>query len=192
MAQFGLFPSFVQINYHSPRGPHIATVPMKQWSAGVDQGFVEDWVSTLTNADTMIQEFVDGYAFLFPDNTVFDYYTIFNYEDEESDPVPVAFNTLTQLGATAVGSNIWVAVQQTVTFQCEGGHILKIVGMDAIAGTQFLPVGPTVIAAALPDLVAALTSTVNGWASRAGSMPLFGKQIAYTINEKLRKQYKLN
>jgi hypothetical protein len=66
------------------------------------------------------------------------------------------------------------------------------VGLDAIAPANFNKIGVTGILALIPEIVANITGSGNGFASRAGTQPLFGKQIAYTLNEKLRRSYHTN
>lgn len=192
MTVFTLFPSYVQANYHSSRGVHVAIMPTLQWSPGGSNGVFETWDSVGVDADTMIQEFFDAYFPLFPTTVEFDSYTIFNFPDEDSHPEPVSFGALGQVGTGNAATTTWVAIQATITWQCGGGFILKTVGLDAVASANFAKTGPLTIATQIPDVVAAITGSGNGWASRAGTQPLFGKQIAYTVNEKLRRNYNLN
>lgn len=192
MAQYTLFPSFVQVYYHSQYGPHVMTLPTLQWSPGAGQGAFETWDLASISADTMIEAFVTAWAELFTDDSEFDYYAIWNYPDEDSLPVQVAYNTLAIPGGQVAATQNTKAVELTVTWACSGGFILKTVGLDAIGSANFQKVGVTGILALIPDIVAEVTGSGNGWASRAGTQPIFGKQIAYTLNEKLRRSYHEN
>jgi len=192
MTQFSLFPSFVQVFYHSQYGPHVMTLPTLQWSAGADQGDFANWFPGSVDADSMITAFVTAWADLFTDDTEFDYYSIFNYPDEESLPEQVAFGTLAIPGGQVAAAQNTKAVQITISWACVGGFLLKTVALDAIGSAQFEKIGVTGIIALIPDIVDEITGVTNGWASRAGTQPLFGKQIAYTLNEKLRRSYHTN
>lgn len=192
MAVYTLFPSYVNIFYHSPWAPHVATLPTRQWSTGVGNGTFLAWDASDIDAEDMINEYVDALTALFTTEIVFDYYQINNFADEESAPVPVAYGDLAQAGSVAAGVIDNKAIQFTVTWQCVGGHILKTVLLDANSASDHDKIGPTGIAAAVPDLVTAVTAPTNAWASRAGTQPLFPKQGAYTINERLRRAYHMN
>lgn len=192
MAVHSLFPSFVQIFYHSVWAPHVMTIPTLQWNPGADQGTFDTWEAGTTGADGMINSFIDDWADLFTTAVTFDYYTIFNYADEDALPVPVAFGALGTTGTQTPGSLNDKAVQITVSWQCSDGSILKTVGMDAVAPVDFVKAGPLDLASFIPDIIAEITGVANGWASRAGGQPLFGKQAAFTLNEKLRRNYHEN
>lgn len=192
MTRYGLFPSFVQVYYHSQYAPHVMTLPTLQWSPGEDQGTFETWAAGSTGADGMISDFIDVWAELFTDDTEFDYYSIFNYPAEDELPEQVAFGTLATPGGQVAAAQNTKAVELTVTWACAGGFILKTVGLDAIAPANFNKIGVTGILALIPEIVANITGSGNGFASRAGTQPLFGKQIAYTLNEKLRRSYHTN
>lgn len=192
MTQYSLFPSYVQIFYHSTWAPHVMTIPTRQWSAGDDQGNFLGWDEGTHPADNMIQTFVTAWADLFTSEVVFDYYAIFNYADEESLAVPVAFNDLSTPGTVSPSGITNKAVQITISWQCAGGFLLKTVGLDANSGVDFEKIGPIDIMTFLPDVVTEITAVTNGWASRAGTQPLFPKQAAYTLNEKLRRSYHEN
>lgn len=192
MTAYTLYPSFVNIFYHSPWAPHIATLPTRAWSSGPDQGTFNAWDLTDIDADTMINEYVDAAAALLTTEVVFDYYQIMDFLTEEGPPVPVAYGDLAQAGTVAAGTIDNKAIQFTVTWQCDNGHILKTVLLDANSAPDHNKLGPTEIASAVPALVTAITAPTNAWASRAGTKPLFAKQGAYTLNERLRRAYHMN
>jgi len=192
MAQYGLFPSFVQVYYHSNFGPHVMTLPTRQWSPGLDQGTFSTWSATDHAADDMITALVTAFADLFTTNSEFDYYAIWNYPDEDALPEQVAFGELGIAGTVTPGTINTKAVQTTISWACDGGFLLKTCLMDSNAPAQFGKVNALGILTLIPDIVTEVTGAANGWASRAGTQPLFGKQIAYTLNEKLRRNYHEN
>lgn len=192
MTEYGLYPSYVQVSYHSPKAPHLMTIPTLQWNQGTGNGTFDTHDAVGIDANDMIQALIDEWALLFPDVVEFDFYTIYDFSDPDGLPSPVSYGALTQVGGVAVGTTTWVAIQMTVTWQCLGGSILKLVGMDAVSSANFAKTGPTDILAFAPGLVAEVTGSGNAWASRAGTQPLLGKQIAFTVNEKLRRNYYLN
>lgn len=192
MTVFSLFPSYVQLSYHSPQAPHVALIPTLQWRPGGAWGTFDTWDEGTIDADVMIQEYVDAVVLHYANNVQFDFYTIFNFPDEESDPTAVVFNTLGQVGSVSVGTLTWVAVQQTLTWQCAGGFLLRTVFLDSIATSQFAKISALDAGITYPALISAVLASTNGWASRAGTQPLFIKQAAFTLNEKLRREYRLN
>lgn len=192
MTLFSLFPSYVNIFYHSPWAPHIATLPTRQWSPGADQGTFTAWDLSDIDADTMINEYVDGVLGILTEEIVFDYYQIMNFLAPDGLPVPVAYADLAQAGTVTPGTIDNKAIQFTVSWQCLGGYLLKTVLMDANSAPDHDRIGATAIAAAIPDMVTAITAATNAWASRAGTQPLFAKQAAYTLNERLRRAYHMN
>lgn len=192
MTVYTLFPSYVQVFYHSPWGVHVQTLPTLQWEAGAGSGSFLTHAAGSIDADVMINAFIDVWLTLFTTEIVFDYYTIFNFADEDALPVPVASAALGQTGSAAPGSLTNKAVQVTISWQCVGGFLLKTVGLDANAPVDFTKLGPTELAAAIPTIIAEVTDDTNAWASRAGTKPLFPKQAAYTLNEKLRRSYHEN
>lgn len=192
MTVYTLFPSYVNIFYKSIWGPHIATLPTRQWSPGPDNGTFLAWDLSDIDADTMVQEYVDAIEDLFTEEISFQYYQIMNFADEDATPVPVAYGALAQVGTVAAGTIDNKAIQFTITWQCDGGSILKTVLLDANSAQDHEPASPIAIAAVIPDLVAAITAPTNAWASRAGQQPLFPKQGSYTINERLRRAYHMN
>lgn len=192
MAAFSLFPSYVQVYYHSPWAPHVMTIPTLQWNDGASGGTFDTWAAGTTGADGMINDFIDQWATLFTSEIEFDYYSIFNFPAEDEDPINVYSGSLAILGTVTPGTINNKAVQLTISWGCSGGSLLKTVGMDANAPTDFLKVGPIGIITFIPLIVAQVTSAASGWASRAGEQPLFGKQVAYTLNEKLRRSYHEN
>lgn len=192
MTVYSLYPSFVRVYYKSIWGFHVQTLPTLQWEAGAGSGSFVTHAAGTVDADDMINAFLTVWSDLFTTEVTWQYYEILNYADEDSFPVPVATAALAQVGTVAPGTINNKAVQLTITWQCAGGHILKTVGLDANASPDFVKLGPTQIAAAVPDVVAEITATTNAWASRAGTQPLFAKQAAYTLNEKLRRSYHEN
>jgi len=192
MTAYSLFPSFVQVYYHSIWSPHVMTLPTRAWLSGADQGEFLGWDDLYHDANDMITALITEWMTLFTEEVVFDFYTIFNYDSEESLPVSVASGVLGLDSGVAAGTISNKAVQITVTWQCLGGFILKTVGLDANPPTDFEKLNPVQVSAGIPGVVDEITALTNGWASRAGTRPLFPKQAAYTLNEKLRRAYHLN
>lgn len=192
MTVYSLFPSYVQIYYHTSNAPHTMIIPTNQWHPGDVQGFFDGWDFGERDADTMINDFIADWADLFTSNTTFDYYTIFNYAEEESLPQAVAFGELAVPGTVSPTGANYIAVQATISWKCDNNSILKTVGMDAVAPDNFQKVLPLGLTTFIPDIIAEVTGVSNAWRSRAGGLPLFGLQAAFTLNEKLRRSYHEN
>lgn len=194
MAPNSLYPSFVKIDYHSAYGSHVMTIPTLQWQATPNvngAGAFTDWAASTRDADDMINQLVDLMAVFFKDDTTFDLYTIYNMTAPDADPNPVASKALGTAGSNS--TTTWSkAVQTTFTFRTALFGIMKLVFLDAPSGGLFdrilsFDASPEAVA-----IRAALNSSSNGWAGRDGGRIDTLVQIAYTLNEKLRREYNMN
>lgn len=191
MTAFSLFPSYVQIEYQSAFGLHLMTRPTKQWqeSAG-PAGEFETWVSGTIDADDMINALCDVLAVVAPSTTTFTQYVIYNFPDEESDPQPVASNTLGVVGLEATPG--WTkAVEQTFTFRTEAFHIAKLILLDANTDNNFDRVPFSSFSSAYQDIFFELANTTNAWSGRDNARITQAIQASATLNEKLRREYRM-
>ena len=193
MTPNSLFPAFVKVDYHSVFGVHSMVLPTRTWSpdgATVAGTFV-DWDDNDTDADDMIQALVTLFLPFFIATTTFDLYTIYTMAAAGAKPVPVASAEL-GLDGTSVSTTWAKAVQKTFTFRTDLFGILKLVFLDCPSGNNFDRVNAFGADAATLAILAALSADTNAWSARDNGKPDTVVQQATTLNEALRKTYRMN
>lgn len=189
-----LFPAFVRIEYHSPYAPHTMTIPTTAWTGPptsvFDSGEFEQWAAGSVEADVMINDLVDVLAPLFTDDVIFDGYTIYTQGSPESDPLPVYSAALTQVGSN-VSTEWFQAVQRTMVWRTVDFGIFKLSLMDAASDGTFARTGNFSTIAPFDDVHNEVTDTTNGWSGRDNARPNQALQMSLTLNEKLRREYRL-
>lgn len=191
MAPNFIGPWFVEINSHSAFGPHRQLIPTLQWTPGLTYGEFETWDAAGVQADDMIEQLVDTLTEFYPSSYEWDNFIVYNQPTPADPAIPMIGKVLTQVGA-ATSTAPSKAVQATWSFKTTLGGLSKLVLLDSYASADFAKVTP---AAASPEVNAVIdefTSVANGWAGRDNGRPSFFLQIAYTMNEKLRRQYYMN
>lgn len=194
MALNSLYPAFVKIDYHSPYGAHSMTIPTLPWTnipiAG-GHGAFDIWSVGTRDADDMIKDYVNLLKVFFKPDHFFDQYTIYTMATPTSAPTPVTGNTLSIEGTEA--SSHWSkAVQTTFSIRTADFGQMKIVLLDAPVPNSFDKIASFDASPEALALVAELADPDNGWSGRDGSKPATLTQIAYTLNEKLRREYNMN
>lgn len=189
-----LYPSFIQIHYHSGWGKHVQTIPTRQWSPGIGgspYGGYTNWGSAARTADDMVNDLIDKLAIIADNQTAWDNAIVFNYPTPlPSDPQPVAIIPLTQVGAVAHTDNA-IAYQNLYTFFDSAFNTFKFVTLDMDFSLNMFPKGYGDLNSAHQDVVNALTDGINAWASRANSQPTTLRSVISKYNDKLRKEYNL-
>lgn len=188
-----LFPSFVRLFYHTAFGLHSQTLPTLRWeeSFGTNgKGGYRNWLDVEVDAQDMIDAIVDELKDFQPTTGIYDSFIIYDMFDETSTPVPVASGDLAVTG-TAVTADV-PASQATMTVRTESFGLAKLEWFDATPSTDFLPLRALPGSGQPLDLFNVWTSTSWAWAGRDGARPATFIQVAYTLNEALRKSYRLN
>lgn len=196
MAQNSLAPAFIQIQYTSLFGLHTMTIPSVpfiqvpatgQWRFDLRGGAVDE-----TPLSTGIDDFLNVVREYFDNTTVFANYTAFTQTDAAAQPIPVETGTLGKVGVFESGAGGWTkAVQTTLTWRTDTFGLYKLVMLDSVTGNNFdrksgLPVGSR--RKIVSDYI---TSQFTWLAGRDGGRPVTFLQEAVTLNEKLRKSYRM-
>lgn len=186
-----LYPSYVQVNYHSIYGNHTMTLPTLRWNAGVlgAAGTFDTHDGEGIAANTMVTALVTLLRPFFPDTTIFDTYEIFN---APTLTVPLVFNpvygaSLGLAGTNADPEGVDKAVQYTIGTRTTLFGRSQIVLLDVPAGNTWGNV--TTPDAATTALLAAWTAETNGWAGRDGGRPFYFTNISISLNKRLRRKY---
>jgi len=194
MTVFSLAPAFVVVEYHSAFGPHQATYPTLGWDDAIvagGHGVFKDHLGVDRDSDDMIKDLVNKLKAFFSADVLFDNYIIYNQPDADDIPQPVTGNSLAIAG-TNVAPGWEKATQNTWSFRTEFFNLSKLVLLDSATADNFDRITNITGITAAEDLVTEWTSTANGWAGRDGGRPTTFIQIAVTLNEKLRRGYRMN
>jgi hypothetical protein len=191
MAENSKSPAFVVIDYHSSYAPHKMTLCTREWTDDASvggSGSFESWAGPQRDAHDMINDLVVLLAPFFKPHVSFDFYTIYTQADEDAVPQPVAAQSLGIDGESA--QTAWdKAVQTTFSFRTSNFGTAKLVLLDAPSGGVF---GKVSSFDASPEAIAIfdqLKSDDEAWSGRDNGHINVMTQIAYTLNEKLRKNY---
>lgn len=190
MAANSLYPAFVRIQYHSPFGLHVMTLPTLEYSTAApgEVGNFATWDEDSIVAPVMVNNLVatilDEYE---PADITFDSFDIFTMASAEADPLWQYGEALGDVG-TGVDLDGWrQAVQATFTFRTSLGGISRLVLLDKPTNNLFgRYTVPGVTEAAM---IAEFTAVTNGWAGRDGGRPLIFKNVTIKTNDRLRREY---
>lgn len=191
-----LFPSFVRINYTSLYGAHVMTIPSVAIVGGINAPSLHDFdlrgAAISVEADAAVKAFVAILKKNFIGSTTFVDYTLFTMADENATPTPVYSAALGVVGTN--GSAGWTkAVQETITWRTESFGLFKLVLLDCVSDNLFNKVTALgAVGTNLRDLSDYVTASVSWLSGRDGGRPAVFLQAAWTLNEKLRRAYKLN
>jgi len=171
------------------------TLPIKQWagpSTGHDGGTVLNWMDAQADVDDMIQGFVDVLLPFWPNTTTFLSYTVYTYATEDSPARPqVSLPVVT--GAGSGGATI-PAAQATFNFKTDLFGTFKLVMLDAKVSSDFGPISALVSPANDNEIAVRdyLMADEWGFSGRDNSQIAVLNKITYTLNEKLRAEYRLD
>jgi len=187
----GLQPSFIKCFYHTLYGAHTRTVPIRQWYVGGGVGgSALNWLSDPVSVDTVLKATLNLEKVLVPSTTVFDYYEVWNYPDPTDLPIPVATAPLAIAG-TGGGTGWAEAVEQTFIIRTAAFGLFKWIMLDVPTDNFFGKVNPADFSSDFTALMSNLTADTSIYAGRDNSKPNIVKQATITLNEKLRRAYKL-
>lgn len=192
MSHNSLYPSFVRINYTTAYAPHSQTVPTTTVSndAGDWQFHPEDG-GTVIGVDDAVIAWIGTMRQYYPASTVFTDATLFTMATPTATPVPVFSFPIALLGTGVPGTGDDVkATQGTFTFRTDQGGIFKLVFLDMIVSSWEKITSPT--NALVSALVTHVLTTQHWMAGRDGGDPRVFLQRATTLNERLRRSYRMN
>jgi hypothetical protein len=190
-----LSPAFVKIESSSPFAPHVMTIPSVPLIAAIGEAppyFDLRGAEIDVNVDTAINDFVNKLKPLFFSTYKWSSYTVFSQPGVGDTPVPVWSAALSQIGTSAeAGSVPAKAWQQTFTFRATDFTLFKLVLLDspiAFGTDRQVNISGNVNYEALRAYVVAPETWI---ASRGGGRPQTFLQLASTLNEKLRRSYRM-
>ena len=186
-----LFPAYVRILYKSPYAPHVQTIPTRAFDqdAGTFGSFM-NWNSVPVDAETMIDALIAAEKEFYGVGTNFYAWEIWSYPDEDSAPLLLSSKNIDVDGTSAAGAEN-KATQATWSFRTLAGGSFKIVNLD-VEVTDFEKVLSASLSGDETAFIAEVVSADNAWSGRDNARPGAFRQIAYTLNEKLRRNYYQN
>lgn len=187
--KFSLDPAFVQIFYHSLYGPHIMTLPVNDYDPITDE--FATWAGPGVDSTTMITDLVDKLLPFFPTSAAFDNFRIFTQDGAEAVPFLRKAGSFTSKVGTNSAPGWSKAVQVTISALDSGGFKVRLQLMDAASGDSFDPITAIVPASSLDDLFNEWSDNTNAWSSRQGAPPATFLEYSLTLNEKLRRGYRM-
>lgn len=186
------YPCALKFEYTSEFAPHTALIPTRlitNPSAAPIDWTMTNWDGDAISVKDMIDDFLTEWVKRFPSSVEFNTVTPFVWATPTSDPIPGQSYAVNEPGtATAGGTN--KATQETLSFRDTEGAIVKIVSLDFDAGGGFNRVTNTG-SIGIGELVELFTSEEWGWSSRNGQRPATFIARTATLNEKLRRSYRM-
>jgi hypothetical protein len=138
-----------------------------------------------------IEDFVDVIKAAYKTTYNFQSWTLFTMEDPEATPIPVQSGNLNIAGTNA--STTWdKAVQQTLTWRTDAFGIFKLVLLDSVSDGSFDKVVDVEANPGIEAIHDYVTADETWLAGRDGGRPNVFLQNAKTLNEKLRRSYRMN
>jgi hypothetical protein len=157
-----------------------------QWNS--DNTF-DTWSGSPVNESDMITFYVEALLPFFGANTTFDNYIVYNVPTVDDDPQPVSSGAFTGETGTA-GSPGWTkAVQGTFSIRTTNFGVFKITMLDSASGDNFDP--SSALGGAALDLFNLVSDTLNGFSGRDNGRPNVFIKFTQTLNEKLRRSYRM-
>lgn len=187
-------PNFVRIFYHSPFAPHVMEVPTRQYNAptgGEPSGTFDCWDLSTISADTMITALVNAVKPFYNENVVFDNYIIYSTNNDAGVLAPMFGDTLAIVG-TNPSTSWYKAVQITWSFRTTLFNQSKLVMLDAVSNNDYNRITSLGTGTVQEALANEFTAATNAWAGRDDARPSTFAQYALTLNEKLRRSYRMN
>jgi len=189
-----LSPAFVKINYESPYAPHTMTLPSVPLIAAIGDAppfFDLRGAEIDVNVDTAIRDFCAILKLFYkPDVTLVDY-TVFSQPGVGDTPVPVWSDSL-GIAGTSASTLAEKAIQMTWSFRATDFTLFKLVMLDAPPDLGFNRVTALPGSSKWVDMRDYVVADATWIASRGGGRPNTFLQVATTLNEKLRRSYRMN
>lgn len=184
-----LGPYWVQLNY-TGYTPHTMTIPTKNWNPSGSVGTFDIWSGGTINALTMVNNFVTQLLPLFNSDISFDNYLVYKQLLPEDDPQPVASENFSGLVGTSAGCGWAAATERIFIARTTNFGLCKLDLLDCCTSDDFNPVrSPGTLD---QNLIDEWFDDANGWSGRDNYQPNTFLKITCNLNQKLRKELRLD
>jgi hypothetical protein len=189
-----LSPNFVQIHYQSPFAPHVMTIPTVPLTTEPPYATVPSFqlrgLELPVDVNTAILALIAVLKTQWLPTTRFVNYTLFSQPGVGDVPVPV-WSAPIGVNGTNAGAGVNKATQRTWTWRADDFTLFRQVHLDVPMTGEFdkiTDLSGDATAVAINDYVTALATWI---ASRGGGRPNTFLSITETLNEKLRRSYRM-
>ena len=194
MAENSLYPAYLVIDYSSSYAPHKMTLPIHSWeNTGLDShalGGSTDWDDIALDVEDVMDDFIPLLAACFQDSVNFNAVSVFTLETKDSPPLFRASKPYSAVGTNAsTAAN--KAYQTSYNFLDTEGAKFRLTFLDAPIVGYDRTVGLTALTAAEQAVLAAIANTGYMFASRNGQRINTFRSRTTTLNEKLRRAYRM-
>lgn len=185
-------PAFVEISYHSVYGPHtmrLGLTGINNIGASADLLQATAWDSSTPLILDMVTALVTEMVPRHPASSAFDSCSVFSQPDADDLPLFVGAFSVSSIG-TAATPGWFAAAQETINMRDTLGFMARLQMMDFASGDDWGKyLNPVTIG--VDGIYGELSSSSNAWMSQAGNQ--IGSFISRTatLNEKLRRSYRL-
>lgn len=187
-------PSVIRISSQSEFGPHESFVPTLLWTDAAstnNHGKFDTWNGGNIDAVDMINDLMDVLKPFFDSTTTFNDWVIFSQADPTAPLVPVQSDSFTGVVGTTTLTGWRKAMQRTMSFRTESFNLFKIVMLDIPNTNNWDKLNTLPGSGIYPDLVALVTDKDHGFSGRDNTRPVSFISATYTLNEKLRRAYRM-
>lgn len=187
-------PSFIRIDSTSEFGPHSNFIPTLLWSddpSTNDHGVFQTWNSGSIDAVDMIMDLMDVLTPFYDSTTTFNNWTIYSKADPDANAIPVQSDAFTSVVGTTAFTGWRQAVQRTATWRTTGFNLFKIVMLDVPNSNQFQKISTKGSSGVYFNLDAVVTDGDHGFSGRDNNQPASFVSATHTLNEKLRRAYRV-
>lgn len=185
-------PAFLLLEYHSEYSPHVMKIPIRgieNPTADAADLTAEAWDLSSRNIDLMVEDLVDELVPRFPTTVEFDRWSAWSQPLPADEPLFIGSAGITGVG-TAATPGWFKASQETISMRDTGGNLVKVTLMDFASGNNWdaYTNATTIGVSAIVGEMVALT---NAWMSRANLRPSNFIRRTATLNEALRRAYRM-
>lgn len=188
-------PTVVDLGYSTPFGFHIARLHLREWteiSSGHPLGEVPEWSDdALVDVQDMVEALITTFLPFYKSTTSFNTATILTNSAPGENLVPQASVALSGLVGTDTTTPWAKAVQQTVVMRTIGNGVVKVVNLDCQSFNDFDAVRQVGAAADIDAICAELKLATNAWCGNDNTRPNTFIGAFKTLNEKLRRAYRM-
>lgn len=188
-----LAPAFIKVEYQSQFGAHTMTLPTL--GTNIDPSdptlsTIDTWVGGTVLWTTMVNDLLALVDDFYGISTTFDVATLFTQESATADPIPRASVALAVVGD--IPAPQWdKAVQFSITARTTNFGLAKLVMMDADSFDDWDKIVALAAAPAVQALFNEWADPTNGWSAQDNGRPATFLQATKTLNEKLRRSYRM-
>lgn len=191
MTENALSPAFVKINYRSFYAPHSMIVPSVPIATGAGiPNFTLRGAELPIQVPVAVTDFINALKGFFQTNTTFVDFIAYTQDGAGGIPVPVWSAPLNIVGTAAPG-NTGKATQRTWSWRADDYTLFKQVHLDVPMDGDYDKVTTLPPTGILHDFNAYVTADATWIASRGGGRPNVFLSYTETLNEKLRRSYRM-